>query len=527
MKKMGIVVVALGVVLALGGCKKQPPQPTPEQIIKYITTRKVVDLSHEVTDSMPVWPGFKPPIRRNLYTVEKDGFFMNVWDSVGEHVGTHIGAPAHFGGKRQLQDIPVKELVAPLVVIDCTDSVNANPDYEMTVDDIKKWEEKNGQIPEGAVVLMRTGWHKKWYNPKEFVAGTEEGNMHFPGLGLEAAKWLVENRKIVGFAHETLGTDHGISTNFEVEYYLLGDANRYQVEVVDNTDPLPEKGALFVVLPPKFHDASGFPARAFAILPDPREGVDDTEFKGWNLWDIYENYLKNWEWVDCTHLVTDSMPVWPGFTPPERVNLFTVEKDGFFMNVWNNVGEHIGTHVGAPAHFGGKYQLADIPMEKFVVPFVVIDCTDSVKANPDYEMTVADIQAWEKKYGEIPKGALVIMRSGWGKKWYDKEAFIAGTEEGNMHFPGLGLEAAKWLVENRDIVGFGHETLGTDHGISTTFEVEYYLLGDANRYQVEVMANVDKLPEKGGIIFIGAPKFSQASGFPARVVAVFPPATQK
>ena len=95
-----------------------------------------------------------------------------------------------------------------------------------------------------------------------------------------------------------------------------------------------------------------------------------------------------------------------------------------------------------------------------------------------------------------------------------------------MHFPGLGLEAAKWLVENRDIVGFGHETLGTDYGPSKDFAVEYYLLGDANRYQVEVLANVDKLPETGGIFLLGAPKFANASGFPARAIAIFPPTTK-
>jgi len=534
MKKLLIIIVVIIVIvvvwlLAKGGGKKpsEEVQLTPELAIEYITTRQVVDLSHLVTDDIPTWPGFKPPIRNNLYNLEEHGFFMNVWDSIGEHVGTHIGVPKHFGGDLTLEQVDIHNFIAPLVVIDCSDSVANNPDYQMTVTDIEEWEKANGPIPNGAFVIMKSGWGARWAGGNEaFRNMDEEGVMHFPGLGLEAAKWLVENRNIVGFGHETLGTDYGPSKDFAVEYYLLGDVNRYQVEVLANVDKLPPKGALFVVLPPKFENASGFPARAYAILPDPRPGVDDTKFEGLDLWKVFD-YIKNWTWVDLTHTVTADMPTWPGFEPPVRINLYNLEEHGFFMNVWNNVGEHVGTHIGAPKHFGGDLELADIDVSKFVVPFVVIDCSDSVANNPDYQMTVADIQEWESKHGEIPKGAIVIMRSGWGARWEQgNEAFRNTDEEGVMHFPGLGLEAAKWLVENRDIVGFGHETLGTDYGPSKDFAVEYYLLGDANRYQVEVLANVDKLPETGGIFLLGAPKFANASGFPARAIAIFPPTTK-
>ncbi len=178
--------------------------------------------------------------------------------------------PAHFAkGKRFLDEIPVKEMILPLVVIDVSAKAKDNPDYQISMDDVKAWETKYGLIPGEAFVAMRTDWSKKWPNARAMRNEDEKGVAHFPGWSKEVLTYLYEGRKITASGHETTDTDPGIATSkgdYSLEMYILSQ-DKYQIELLANLDKVPEYGAVVVVAFPKPKKGSGFPARVFAILP--------------------------------------------------------------------------------------------------------------------------------------------------------------------------------------------------------------------------------------------------------------------
>jgi kynurenine formamidase len=170
---------------------------------------------------------------------------------------------------RTVDQIDVKEMILPLVVIDVHEAVINNPDYIITMDDVKNWEKKHGQIPEGAFVAMRTDWSKRWPNMDTTQNKDANGIAHYPGWSMEVLKYLYEDRKITASGHETTDTDPGVATSkddYSLETYIL-KSNHYQIELLANLDEVPESGALVVASFPKPKDGSGFPARVFAILP--------------------------------------------------------------------------------------------------------------------------------------------------------------------------------------------------------------------------------------------------------------------
>lgn len=236
---------------------------------------KWVDLTHELSPETPHWYGFKPLQQDLLFdylegTDEDKLAPMRVYQySVAGQYGTHVDAPVHFHGNgRSLSEIEVTELVFPLVVIDKSAECAKNPDFLLTIDDIKAWEEKYGKIPEGAFVAFRSDWHKKANldNPDE------NGVPHYPGWDVKAIKWLVEERNIGAIGHEPADTDPGFVTTKEGAYpypgeqYIL-EVDRFQIEVMRNLDQLPPTGAIIVTAFPRLKDAPGFPARVFAIAP--------------------------------------------------------------------------------------------------------------------------------------------------------------------------------------------------------------------------------------------------------------------
>ncbi|HLN63209.1 MAG TPA: cyclase family protein [Symbiobacteriaceae bacterium] len=159
-----------------------------------------------------------------------------------------------------------------------------------------------------------------------------------------------------------------------------------------------------------------------------------------------------------------------------------------------------------------------------VLPMVVLDVHQQVAKNPDYTVTMADVKAWEAKYGKVPAGAFVALRTDWSKRWPDQEAMLNKDEAGTFHYPGWSMDVLKYLYEERKITASGHETTDTDPGLATThddYSLESYILS-LNHYQIELLTNLDQMPEAGAIAIVTFPKPENGSGFPARVLAIIP-----
>lgn len=250
-------------------------EPSLTEICDILKSKRFVDLTHIFAPGIPHWPGFPDEERETLYWYEEGvgtlgaGFFAETFTHVGQW-GTHCDPPAHFvKGLRTIDQIEIKEMLLPLIVIDVHDKAAEDPDYTLKLEDVEAWETRHGPVPEGAFVAMRTDWSKRWPDPVSMRNEDAEGVAHYPGWGIEALEYLYELRKVTATGHETTDTDPGIATSkgdYSLETYILG-TNHYQIELLTNLDKVPEAGALVIVAFPKPKGGSGFPARVFAILP--------------------------------------------------------------------------------------------------------------------------------------------------------------------------------------------------------------------------------------------------------------------
>jgi kynurenine formamidase len=253
----------------------KPKEATLAECLAVIRSKRFVDLTHAFEAGIPHWPGFPDEKRETVYWYDGSkgtlgkGFFAQRYSLVGQW-GTHVDPPAHFvQGKKTLDQIDVKEMLLPLVVIDVHQQAATNPDYAITMDDVQAWERQHGKVPEGAFVAMRTDWSKKWPDAKAMRNEDSQGVAHYPGWSKEVLKCLYEKRKITASGHETTDTDPGVAVSkgdYSLETYVLG-TNHYQIELLTGLDQVPESGAIVVVSFPKPKGGSGFPARVFAILP--------------------------------------------------------------------------------------------------------------------------------------------------------------------------------------------------------------------------------------------------------------------
>jgi kynurenine formamidase len=226
---------------------------------------EVVDLSHDLREGMPLFPGGIPFTLETL-TQLADGYYMNSFVS-GEHTGTHVDAPAHFGkGLPAVDEIPPTRLVSQGILIDVQSRAGANPDYALTLADLQGWEKANGRIPPRTMVILNTGWHQRWENPDRYLNRDEAGALHFPGFSAEAARFLLKERDVNGIGIDTASVDPGKSTTFDVHKVML-QGGRYQVENLDNLNLLPGRGFSVIVAPMKISRGSGAPARVLAIVP--------------------------------------------------------------------------------------------------------------------------------------------------------------------------------------------------------------------------------------------------------------------
>jgi kynurenine formamidase len=234
--------------------------------------------------------------------------------------------------------------------------------------------------------------------------------------------------------------------------------------------------------------------------------------------------------VDLTHAFEPGIPHWSGF-PNERVQTlywYTARKgtlgSGFFAQEFSHVGQW-GTHVDAPAHFApGGLTVDRIDPKQMFLPLVVLDVHRQVARNPDYTLSMNDVRAWEAAHGAVPADAFVIMRTDWSKRWPSAAAMQNKDAHGVAHYPGWSMPVLRYLYEVRHVAATGHETTDTDPGVAAShndFSLESWILHHGH-YQIELLADVDKVPESGALVMVTFAKPRGGSGFPARVVAIVP-----
>lgn len=221
---------------------------------------------------------------------------------------------------------------------------------------------------------------------------------------------------------------------------------------------------------------------------------------------------------DLTHELHPDFPTYfgePGFSMTQVYNF----KDNGFNLFTYNVNEHTGTHIDAPLHFSADGQsVAEIPVQNLVVPLCIIDIASRAETDPDSQVTPEDIKAWIASNGDIPDKACVAMHSGWGQYVSDKK-FRNADAEGVQHYPGFHVDAIQFLLEETGAIGLAVDTLSLDHGMSPDFATHYAWL-PTNRWGIENIANLDKLPGKGATLVVGAPKHRGGTGGPCRVFAM-------
>lgn len=223
---------------------------------------------------------------------------------------------------------------------------------------------------------------------------------------------------------------------------------------------------------------------------------------------------------DLTHVLGPGTPSFTGEVLFRIETVVTHQRDGYFgsnIAYW----EHMGTHMDAPVHFapGGLF-VDQIPVTALVAPAVVLDLRERAARDPDTVVTPDDILAWERRYGRVPTGAVVLMSTDWGTRYGSSAAYRNPDSGGVMHFPGFGKAAVDFLLAERDVAGIGVDTLSLDHGPSATFDVHYTWL-PTNRWGLENLANLNAIPPSGATLFVGAPKVAGGSGGPSRVMAVW------
>src|SRR5262245_16336037 len=238
-----------------------------------LTGARVVDLTYPFDEKTIYWPNAPSNFQLNRLAFGKTaaGFFYAANSfCTPEHGGTHIDAPIHFAeGGRTVDAVPVEQLIAPAVVIDVQSKTAADTDYRLTGADVKIWEEKHGLIPAGAIVLLRTGWGKRWPDRNRYLGDDKPGdtsNLHFPSYGEEAARYLVEKRKVGALGVDTASIDYGPSKDFIVHQVANG-ANVPGLENVANLEEVRETGAWLIALPMKIAGGSGGPVRIVALVP--------------------------------------------------------------------------------------------------------------------------------------------------------------------------------------------------------------------------------------------------------------------
>ncbi len=240
--------------------KHRPANPEPTVF------STILDLTHSVSADAPNWAGTSPTLHsRVTATHDRDGYF-NRQVTFDEHASTHLDAPAHMmRGTWTVDQIPAERLVRPLVVIDIADAARNNSDYQLSVEDIASYEKLHGEIPLGSVVMAHTAWDLRWNSSDQYRNADANGTLHFPGFSLEAARFLVEARAVVGLGIDTLSVDPGNAPEYSVHRFCAA-RGVYHLENVANLGRVPPAGAIAAVTPLKLEGGSAAPVRILAML---------------------------------------------------------------------------------------------------------------------------------------------------------------------------------------------------------------------------------------------------------------------
>jgi kynurenine formamidase len=222
--------------------------------------------------------------------------------------------------------------------------------------------------------------------------------------------------------------------------------------------------------------------------------------------------------IHLSHVIDTNIPQWPGDPQVEFTTIAEINNDGYYLRKLD-IGEHSATHINAPKSFEHQgISIEQYSAQSLVVPAIVINICHQATLNPDYLLTIGDIQTWEQEYGLIPPSSVVLLYTGWQEKWSDHSAFFNQDAAGNMHFPGFGSVATQFLIEQRQVAGVGIDTHGVDSGQDNNFSTNRLVLTQP-RIVLENLANLDQLPPTGTTLVIGILRLRGGSGSPAAVMA--------
>ena len=268
--RKGLAALAAAVIggILVAAQARQAPRPIHAEDLG----ARAVDLTYDFDAQTIYWPT-DTPFRwaKTKWGPGPDGsWYASATYAASEHGGTHLDSPIHFAAGGMTADaIPLSRLIGPAVVVDIATRCAADPDYRLAETDLAAWERAHGRIPDGAILVVRTGWGRAWPDKKRYLGSDAPGDvthLHFPGVSKEAAGWLVRARKVSGVGIDTASLDHGPSRDFPAHRILTG-AGVFGLENLAHLETLPASGATLIALPMKIKGGSGGPARVIAILP--------------------------------------------------------------------------------------------------------------------------------------------------------------------------------------------------------------------------------------------------------------------
>ncbi|XP_077995921.1 uncharacterized protein LOC144449280 [Glandiceps talaboti] len=468
------------------------------------------------------WPNVEEPFKlKNVAGGDQEGGYYLEMNNfcAPEHGGTHVDAPSHFyQGKWRVHEIELDSLIGPVIKVDIKDKADSDVNAQLEVADLEAWEAEHGQIPDDVILLVYTGWGSRYPDRLQYL-GTNTNDtslLRFPGIHPEAAQWIVDNRKVKAIGIDTASLDYGKSLTFDT-HVILFSKNIPGLENVANLDKLPTTGAKLYALPMKIVDGSGAPSRVFATgwrsdLPDPYP-VDTARQDGQS------------PYLDLTYSFKEGETLhFPGALPFEFEIAFRGMTGAGFYYEANSVcgSEHGGTHMDAPRHMYRGHQYAhEVSLDDVIGPAVKIDIKDKADKDVDALMEMSDLEAWEEVNGRIPDDVILLVYSGWGCRWPNREKYFGTTKEdvSQLHFPGIHPDAAQWLVDNRKIKAVGIDTPSLDNGPSSNSFESHGIFFGRNISGFENVANLDRIPATGATVFALPLKFYEGSGAPARIIA--------
>ncbi|MGE3919399.1 MAG: cyclase family protein [Gammaproteobacteria bacterium] len=231
--------------------------------------------------------------------------------------------------------------------------------------------------------------------------------------------------------------------------------------------------------------------------------------------------------VDLTYAFNKSTLHWPTANPFQLKKDFAGEAPGGYFYAINDfcTAEHVGTHMDAPLHFAKNHiGVADVPLSKLVGNAIMIDVTNKTTNNSDYQITIEDFKQWENQHGAIPSQSIILLNTGYNHYWGNQKKYLGTTLLGaqaiaKLHFPGLDPDAAKWLINSRNVKSIGIDTASIDYGQSKKF-LTHQVLAAANVPFFENVANVSSLPANGFLVYALPMKITGGTGAPVRIIAM-------